>query len=160
MKRCFKCLCEKPLEAFYRHAMMGDGHLNKCKDCTKKDVAEHRQANLEAVRKYDRMRGSMPHRLAQRRDYANTSEGRAKARAANRAYVARYPEKKPATVALNNAVRDGRIFRWPVCEVPECSDTPEAHHPHYGAPLLVTWLCKRHHMEAHKMANEAAREAA
>lgn len=43
-KRCFKCLCELPLEAFYKHAMMGDGHLNKCKDCTKKDTKANRLA--------------------------------------------------------------------------------------------------------------------
>jgi len=36
-KICFKCLLEKSLEQFYKHPTMGDGHLNKCKECTKKD---------------------------------------------------------------------------------------------------------------------------
>lgn len=39
MKKCFKCGIEKPLDAFYVHPQMGDGHLGKCKDCTKKDTA-------------------------------------------------------------------------------------------------------------------------
>jgi len=38
MKRCFKCGNEKALTEFYAHRGMKDGHLNKCKDCTKNDI--------------------------------------------------------------------------------------------------------------------------
>lgn len=41
MKVCMKCGHEKPIEEFYKHKKMSDGRLNKCKECTKKDVAEN-----------------------------------------------------------------------------------------------------------------------
>lgn len=37
-KICFKCGRELPITEFYKHDAMSDGHLNKCKECTRKDV--------------------------------------------------------------------------------------------------------------------------
>jgi len=44
MKKCFKCEIEKPLSDYYKHKQMLDGHLNKCKDCTKQDTKNNSRA--------------------------------------------------------------------------------------------------------------------
>jgi len=58
-KICFKCELSKPISDYYFHKGMADGHLNKCKDCTKNDVKERYNKladNIEYVEK-ERARG-------------------------------------------------------------------------------------------------------
>ncbi len=31
-----------------------------------------------------------------------------------------------------------------------CGEPGEAHHPDYGKPLNVIWLCRKHHAEIHR----------
>jgi len=155
MKTCFKCLTAKPLEAFYKHSRMADGRLNKCMECTKTDVARHRQENLERVRAYDRLRGSVPHRVAARKEYAKTPAYAQSHSASARRWAAKHPERRKASHIVSNAIRDGKLIPWPVCAIPECCDKPQAHHPDYSRPLDVVWLCDYHHKQAHALvANE------
>lgn len=138
MKTCFKCSRELPLEEFYRHPQMGDGHLNKCKECTKADVTARRRANIDHYREYDRRRfHEDPERRAAQ--YLNSSEMK---------YL--YPEKYRARYTVHNAIRDGRLERKP-CEA--CGTArSEAHHEDYSRPLDVRWLCRVHHEAVHHAA--------
>jgi len=53
---------------------------------------------------------------------------------------------------LNHAIRDGLIIRIP-CE--GCGNTKsEGHHHSYDRPLEVKWLCKKCHVEEHKLIYE------
>ncbi len=131
MKTCFKCKQTLPKAEFYRHPMMGDGHLGKCKECTKKDAREHRDKNIDQVLAYDRARARLPHRRALVIRINNSN-----------------PVKRAAHSAVSNAVRDGRLTKQP-CEVCGATTKVEAHHPDYSKPLDVQWLCFRHHREVH-----------
>lgn len=70
------------------------------------------------------------------------------ARAVNRRWDDRNPEKKAAHIAVHNAIRDGRLVRQP-CEVCE-TVTVHAHHDDYSKPLDVRWLCVKHHGVHHR----------
>ncbi len=133
MKKCFKCGEEKDLSDFYKHGQMADGHLNKCKDCVKQDVRQHRKVN-ESVREYDRQR--------YRNDPARRERGQRNASAWNK----KHPERYRAHNAVNNAVRDGKLTKEP-CEV--CGGKAHAHHDDYSKPLDVRWLCPKHHQRHH-----------
>jgi hypothetical protein len=136
-KRCFKCAEEKPLDEFYAHPEMGDGHLNKCKDCAKKDARQHRIKNPEKVREYDRSRAQQPHRIAlRRREYEREWDN--------------HPDRMKARNALGNAVRDGKVQKLP-CAFCGAEDGLEAHHHDYTKPLDVTWLCKPCHRRFHAL---------
>jgi hypothetical protein len=136
MKRCFKCGLTKPLGEFYPHKQMRDGHLNKCRECARRDVRQHRQQS-ERVREYDRERAKLPHR-----------------KAARRAIGARWRKENPdaarAQCKLTRAVQAGRVKKMP-CEM--CGEVRvHGHHRDYSKPLEVIWLCPRHHHKAHGLA--------
>lgn len=134
MKACKKCGELRPLDDYYAHPTSSDGHDSKCKPCARRLATERRDANIEAVRAYDRERSKLPHRLALNK------RNSARYRSAN-------PLRYKCNTAVGNAIRDGRLVKSP-CWICGSIDV-EAHHPDYSAPLDVVWLCSAHHHEIH-----------
>lgn len=146
LKTCFKCGETKERTEFYKHKMMGDGLLGKCKECTKADVRAHRAAN-DSVREYDRKRSKLPARREYDRQRAQLPARKMAHLLAVKKWRTAYPERMRAHTILNNAVRAGVVKKQP-CHI--CgSDRGEAHHPDYSSPLDVVWLCPLHHKLAH-----------
>lgn len=137
MKPCIKCGQIKCLADFYKHKQMGDGHLNKCKECCKEDSINNRWKNIDRIREYDRSRG-----YRQGTEYI-------------REYKKKYPNKYRAHTMVNNAIRDKKLFRQP-CEICGCSKRIHAHHDDYLKPLNVRWLCCAHHKQWHRDNGDAA----
>jgi len=135
-KKCFKCDQVKPLSAYYKHKQMADGHLNKCKECTKKDV-DHREKRLrndpEWVEK-EKIR-------ARDKYYRLYSDGRHYLSAENKKiamdkYRAKYPEKYLANNKSQRLKKEGF----------------EKHHWNYseGFEKDVIWLTKKDHAFIHR----------
>ena len=137
-KQCFKCKVTKPLLEFYKHSKMLDGHVNKCKECNKNDVMEHRFKNLEKVRQYDRDRGKNPERIK-----ANTE--------ITKIWRAEDLRRRKAHYSVSQAIKKGILIRQPCCR---CNETKSlAHHEDYDKPLDVMWLCQPCHKQRHKEIN-------
>ena len=138
MKKCFKCGQEKQIDEFYKHPMMADGHLGKCKECTKKDVKENYNKNIEAIKKYEQERFKKPERKVKVVEYQKKRR-------------LLYPEKYHAHNVVGNAIRDGKL-KPEHCEVCGVCDV-QAHHDDYNKPLDVRWLCFKHHRQLHGQVN-------
>jgi len=139
MKTCFKCKKDKPLAEFYKHSAMADGHLNKCKECTKADANKHRSENLERIREYDRQRGKNPERRA-----ANL--------AVNQAWRREDKRRQRAHGIVRRAIAKELLVRSPCCR---CGNPKSlAHHEDYDKPLEVMWLCQPCHKQRHKELRE------
>lgn len=134
-KKCFKCQAVKTIEEFYKHSKMADGHLNKCKECTKNDVKDHREKNLDKVRAYDRQRAKTESRIKHNIEVTC-------------AWRQQDKRRQTAHSAVAKAVKNGDLVRQP-CET--CSNPKSVgHHDDYDKPLDVRWLCQACHTQHHK----------
>lgn len=139
-KRCFKCSAELPLTEFYRHPRMADGHLGKCKECTKRDVRENRATRIDYYHAYDKKRRPILPKATTRKAYTKSEICRRRRQ--------RHPDKYFANYTAGNAIKLGHLIRQP-CE--RCGSIKvDAHHEDYTKPLDVTWLCRPCHRERHK----------
>lgn len=133
-KICFKCRKVLPLTEFYKHSQMSDGHLNKCKECTKNDVKGNYLSNknnngfLEKERKRGRIKY---HQL-----YSSNTKKSNKDSIKN--YRDKYPEKY-------------QVYKMSI-NLKNTDKALEKHHWSYNVEHAknVIWLTKKDHSKAHR----------
>lgn len=135
MKTCSTCGTEKSKEEFQKRNASVDGLTASCRECLKERDATRYTKEREV-------------RLSRSKAYLGTPEGKAAHRRATEKWREQNKLRRAAHVILGNALKYKTITRQP-CWV--CGEKAEAHHPDYGRPLDVVWLCKKHHQEVHQM---------
>jgi hypothetical protein len=148
MKECFKCGERKRLNEFYKHPQMGDGHLNKCKECTKIDTTANRNKNIKYYRQYDLERMHAPNRTKARKIYQQTKAGKDVKKRASKKWSELNKSKKRTHLKVKRAIMAGKLIRKP-CKICK-NEKSQAHHPDYSKPLSVIWLCSWCHAAEHK----------
>jgi hypothetical protein len=159
-KPCISCHNSLPLDGFYKHKQMRDGHLNKCKSCCKTQEHARRADNLQRIREYDRNRPNRLERTEAVKQYGKTAKGRAVQQRAKDEWSQRNMQKRKAQWDVNNAIRDGRLIKPTNCESCSGIGKIEGHHDDYSLSLLVRWLCDPCHKKHHKMLRNLSRKVA
>lgn len=115
MKNCIICGDLKPLTDYYVHKQMGDGHLNKCKTCCKKQADEREKKlreNPEWVEKEKERAREKYYRLNYKEKHKPSTESRYKS---TKKYRAENPEKHKATTSAKSIkpkVKGNHLHHW------------------------------------------------
>ena len=150
MKFCKQCGKEKPITEYYIHNAMADGYLNKCKDCVKTRIGQHREKNIEYITEYDKKRAMLPHRVKARKEYLKTENGIQAKTKAIKNYRKKFPMIYASHVIFNNAIKNGKINKEYLCSECGSNNQIQGHHDDYTKPLVVRWLCVKCHNLWHK----------
>lgn len=116
VKNCIICGQEKPLDSYYKHPQMGDGHLNKCKDCTKEHSKQRFHVlknNAEWVENEKARARDKYHRLGYKDKHKPNPESK---KVAILKYKQKYPEKQKARNAMNKMsmtkIKGTHLHHW------------------------------------------------
>jgi len=139
---------------------MRDGHVNKCKECTRRYSHSYYCANKAKYRERNRAAWADPKKRERRaagdRRYRDAKRDSGETAEAARQFRRAFPERESARTAVYRAVRKGRLIRPESCSKCRSVCRLDAHHSDYSRQLEVEWLCRRCHREVHRLEKEPA----
>ena len=112
-KACFKCGEWKDLSEYYVHKQMGDGHIGKCKDCTKAEVKARRDV-LILDPKWKEKEQARGREKNKRLGYKHYPEPDVKKQNVVR-YFGKYPEKAKAknlSQRIMPKIKSNQMHHW------------------------------------------------
>lgn len=144
---------------------MADGHLNKCKDCTRKDTKVNKKEKEDYYKEYDRNRPNHEDRIVNNRERqkelkdSDPETFHIKRKLRQDAYRDNHPDKYKAHCCVNNAIKYGKLQKKCFCENCGSDYKVQAHHESYEEEnwLDVVWLCDRCHKKRHRTINKYTR---
>lgn len=130
---------EKPVSEFCKDRIREDGLSPYCKEC-----------RSYYHRKRYRSPGVSQARIAYNREYFRTEAGKKSRKRSYLNCVEKYPNKRKARAAVNNAIYRGELLRANEnqCSYPGCKKQARQYHHHSYKPehwLDVTPYCIKHH---------------
>lgn len=161
-KACPKCGKEYTLSGFSKNRTKADGLQSVCKECVRKAnlansrnnvnrVRAWRAANPDRTKMYQReyYKKNQKHIYSRHCDWRNRNPSLVSTQ--TNEYRTKHPGKWSAVIELNNAVRDGIIYKPTKCQLCGIGDVRiHGHHEDYNKPLDVLWVCPKCHASIHQ----------
>lgn len=153
LKQCSKCKNFKDKGNFSLRSSAPDGLFYDCRDCQKL----YREANKKYIsgRRKQHYIENRERIISRVKKYRSSDQGRKNKSKTNKVYYEKYPEKIRATRAINNGIRDKKVFKPETCEECGLKAKVQGHHDDYSKPLEVRWLCEPCHTHHHTKVNRA-----
>lgn len=128
--KCSKCKKEKELADFSKSNTVKSGFQSICKHC----FSLYRKERRKELSEYQKA-------------YKKTEKGKKLSEKWEKTRLVKDKKKILARAMVRDHIKSGKLVRK-VCEVCGNIDS-HGHHTDYSLPLLVRWLCRKHHSEEH-----------
>lgn len=117
---------------------MADGHLNKCIDCTKRDV-KVRELKLKQIDPNWGSKERLRHRIKyQKYKYKPNKQSH---NISAKKWRNKNIEKRKVHALVGRAIKNGKINKPLNCDGCGAKGRIEAHHEDYNKPFVIKWLC-------------------